>query len=240
MLASPPPKIDWLIDTVWPNGVGFVAGEPEQGKTWFTLDMAVSIVSNTPFLYEYKPKRSGPILFIEEEQSLAELHQRLDLLLRGKKLSREHIKSFYCAIQGGIKFPQNADKIIEFVQKYKCVAVFIDSFRRLHRQDEISSTDLQPVLDSILRIKLITKASVIMIHHLSKPQPGASKNPLNRLRGSGDLLAWADTVIGLMPTDHGSHKLIFKMRGAPKPEDLTLVRTFDPIDRTVVLRREII
>jgi len=238
LMASAPPKVEWLIDTVWPAGVGFIAGEPEQGKTWLTLDMAMSIVSGAPFLGEYTPKITGPILFVEEEQSIQELHQRLDLLMRGKKLTREQVQDFYCLVQKGVKFPEYVSRIIDFIKFKKCKAMFIDSFRRLHAKDEVSSTDLQPILEAISKIRRVTGCSVILIHHLSKSYVGASKNPLTRLRGSGDLLAWADTVMGLSPTDHGSHKLIFKMRGAPKPDNIEIIRTFDPIANTVILRKE--
>ena len=43
------PDQHWLIDGLWAQGaIGIVGGAPKCAKTWFGLDMAVSIASNTP------------------------------------------------------------------------------------------------------------------------------------------------------------------------------------------------
>lgn len=234
LLKHPVPKIEWLIKDIWPKGnVGFVAGEPEQGKTWMMLDMAMSISQGVPFLGAFDVGEKGPILLIEEEQSEVEILQRLKLLLHGKKDLT--LDDFHVIIQEGIMLPKDTNHIIQILQKHHCKALFIDSLRRIHNKEENSSTEMKIVLNALSRIRKETGVSIVIIHHLSKPQPNKSSHPLARMRGSIDLLAWADTAIGLIPTESGSHNLVFKMRGAPKPMGLVLHRTFDPIEKTMKL-----
>ena len=237
LIKEPVPPLDWLIQGLWPSGCGFVAGDSEQGKTWLVLDMALSIAMGIPLLGEFIPKQIGNVLVVEEEQNQTEIIQRLDLLLKGHGKSKNDLKNFYTIIQQGIQLPNSTDKLIERIQTLECKAVFIDSLSAIHGTDEISNKEMRPILNSISKIHNETGASVIVIHHMSKPQPGTTKNPLFRLRGSSALLAWADTVIAFDPMETGNHMLKFKMRGAPKPNQFELIRTYDPVESTVKLSK---
>jgi len=236
LLKQPVPKIQWMIRDFWPlSHKGFIAGEPEQGKTWIALDMAVSISQGWPFLNTYEIVKKGPILLIEEEQSEVEILQRLELLLHGRGKKDLTLENFHAIIQKGINLPKDTDKIIQILQREQCVALFIDSFRGIHSKEENSSTEMEEVLSALNKIRNDTGVSIVIIHHLSKGLPMKNAHPLSRMRGTIHLLAWADTAIGLVPNDAGSHNIEFKMRGAPKPHGLTLHRTFDPIEKTMKL-----
>lgn len=69
----------WLIRRVWTEGaVGFIAGQPKSFKSWFALDMAVSVATGAPFLGAFQVIRPGPVLYIQEEDSLPTLKRRWD------------------------------------------------------------------------------------------------------------------------------------------------------------------
>lgn len=233
--GTPDPK--WMIDSLWPDGVGFVAGDSEQGKTWFVLDMALSVNLGLDFLSEHKVPETGPVLLIEEEQSIQQISQRVRLLLRPHGIDPTSLKTFYHWTQKGLKFPEATQGLIRFIKDHSVRALFIDSLSAVHRGDEISNRDMQPILQSFSEINKQTGASVIVIHHMAKPNQHQSRNPLWRLRGNSALLAWADTVIAFVPQENGNAKLIFKMRGAPKPEPFELIRDFDPLKQSVKLGR---
>ena len=43
-------SVPWRIDQIWTDGVGILGGPPKCAKSWFGLDMAVSLASSTPLL----------------------------------------------------------------------------------------------------------------------------------------------------------------------------------------------
>ena len=55
-----PPGKSWLIQNLWCHqAVGIVGGSPKSAKTWFGLDMAVSIASGTPCLGHFPVDNPG-------------------------------------------------------------------------------------------------------------------------------------------------------------------------------------
>jgi hypothetical protein len=231
----PPPS--WLIENVWlKGGRGWLAGEPEQGKTWFALDMALSITQGWKFLGNFSVPQIGPVLFIEEDQTKSELLQRVQMLIAGKPPC--DLGTFHTLVGEGISFPRDTNKVVQFIRENKCVAVFIDHLRAIHNSDQNSSMEMKSVLDSFTAIRRETGAAVITIHHISKGEPRKRSHELLRMEGTQHFLSWADSAIGLFVNDRGTHNLAFKMRGAPKPEGLVLQRTHNLVVGSMTLSLE--
>lgn len=75
----------WLIRGVLTEGaVGFIAGQPKQFKSWFALDMALSVGSGQPFLGHFDVVEPGPVLYIQEEDSGPLIKNRLNKVWPGK------------------------------------------------------------------------------------------------------------------------------------------------------------
>ncbi len=234
LLKNPVPDIQWQVETLWPEGrSGFICGEPEQGKTWFALDMALSISTGYRFLDKFICKQS-PVLIIEEEQSRTELMQRMNLLLKGKDCPLT-LEQLYVIIEEGVSFPKDTDRIIQYMRERNCKMLIIDNLRKVHSKDQNSSTEMQVVLGCFDRIKRELGAGIMIIHHMSKGGTRATSHPLLRMDGTQHLLAWADTAIGLIQNEFGGHNLEFKMRGAPKPQGLVLNREYSEENQTMKL-----
>ena len=58
-----PPEQLWLIESIWAHSaVGIIGGAPKCCKSWFGLDMALSIASATHCLGRFAVKHPGPVL----------------------------------------------------------------------------------------------------------------------------------------------------------------------------------
>lgn len=79
----------WLVKGILTEGgLGFISGEPKSFKSWFGLDLAMSISSGTRFLNEFDIVNPGPVLYIQEEDSPIILKGRVRRIRQGKKSDR--------------------------------------------------------------------------------------------------------------------------------------------------------
>lgn len=70
-------KPKYLIQGVLTEGAcGFIAGEPKCYKSWFGLDMALSVSTGADFLSHFRVQNPGPVLYIQEEDPPATLKNR--------------------------------------------------------------------------------------------------------------------------------------------------------------------
>jgi AAA domain/RepB DNA-primase from phage plasmid len=77
LVANIPP-VEWLVNEIVAVGsCGFIAGQPKQFKSWVALDLMLSVASGMPFLDHFSVRNPGPVLYIQEEDSLPMVKSRL-------------------------------------------------------------------------------------------------------------------------------------------------------------------
>lgn len=85
------PRPRWLIKDIWTKGgLGFISGAPKSYKSWMALDMAVSISTGTSFLNQpgFSVARERPVLYLQEEDDLRLVMERLQLIIESKAPER--------------------------------------------------------------------------------------------------------------------------------------------------------
>lgn len=83
------PQPTWIIDGLWSKGAcGFIAGQPKTFKTWSSLDLAFSVATGHDFLGHFPVRNPGPVLYIQEEDGLPILKQRVDKIWPGKQADK--------------------------------------------------------------------------------------------------------------------------------------------------------
>lgn len=228
LLAKPEPSIEWLIDSVWVDkSRGLIAGNPGVGKTWAALEMLISVAAGLPCFGKF-PVKKGGVLLLEEESSVLNLARRAHTLARGRGLKDHELSNFYHITRQFIKIPTHERELIAYMKLRGIKLAVFDSLRRFHGVDENSSEKMQPILDSFARINIETSASIVLIHHLSKQQDKSKKGVFERLRGTSDLWAWRDCIIGMEGESDASEALCsFQFRDAESPKPITLKRTIE-------------
>ncbi len=84
---------EWLVEGIATHGsVGFIAGQPKSFKSWFALDLALSIATGALFLDYFKIIKKGPVLYIQEEDSAITVKSRTRKIWRGKTVDRMKIE----------------------------------------------------------------------------------------------------------------------------------------------------
>jgi len=238
LMLRPEPVIEWLIESLWVDkSRGLIAGNPGVGKTWMALEMLFSVASGTPCLGRFAVKQ-GAVLLVEEESSVMNLARRVHCMARGRGILGNELSNFYHLTRQFIKIPKHERELIGFIKAHEIKLVVFDSLRRFHGVDENSSDKMQPILDSFARINIEAETSVVLIHHLSKQkdEKNVKKPVFERMRGTSDLWAWRDCIIGIEGVpDETTASCSFQFRDAESPKPILIKRDIDAVSGAVAL-----
>jgi AAA domain len=239
LLARPEPSLEWLIKDIWVDkSRGLIAGHPGVGKTWLALDMLLSVSSGQLCLGKYTPNGVGATLLVEEEASLLNLARRVHSMARSRGLKDTELSNFHHVTRQFLKIPKYEKELIAFIKAKNIKLVVFDSLRRFHNAKENSSDEMQPVLESFARMNIGAECSVILIHHLAKggQDVGSNKSIFERMRGTGDLWAWRDCIIGVEgEEDSTMANCSFQFRDAEATAPITIKRTVDELSGAISL-----
>jgi hypothetical protein len=191
-LESHPPEQQWLIESIWTrSAVGIIGGAPKCCKSWFGLDMAVSIASGTPCLGRFAVKNPGPTLIFLAEDAIGAVRARLEALCAQRHLDIDGL-NLYVITASTIRLDLEADqqRLNATLSALRPRLLLLDPLVRLHRLDENSAADISKLLGFIREMQRTYDTAIVLAHHASKKhraQPGQA------LRGSSDLHAFGDS-----------------------------------------------
>lgn len=186
----------WLIETLFPrSGVGIIGGAPKCGKSWLSLDLALSVASSTPCLDTFPVAASGSVLLYMAEDAGSVVKQRLAGICSHRGLN-------LCALPIGVitapslrlDLPRDQARLLETVRRHTPRLLVLDPFVRLHRVNENQAQDVSAVLGYLRELQRAHDLALVVVHHARKnggPAGGQS------LRGSSDFFAWVDTALFL-------------------------------------------
>jgi RecA-family ATPase len=90
LVAAPRTRPSWLVHNIWAKqSVGFISGAPKSYKSYFALDLAISVATGTPFLNDAQfSTAQGPVLYLQEEDSESTVLHRVEQILEQKAPDR--------------------------------------------------------------------------------------------------------------------------------------------------------
>jgi hypothetical protein len=186
------PEKLWLIESIWSQcAVGIIGGAPKCCKSWFGLDMALSVASGTHCLGRFAVKQPGPALVFLAEDAVPAVRARIQALCTQRNIDIEHL-DLYVITASTLRLDLAADQ-----QRLNATLAYLnprflllDPLVRLHRLDENSAADISKLLGFIREMQRSYHTAIALVHHASKKhraQPGQA------LRGSSDLHAFGDS-----------------------------------------------
>lgn len=205
-------KIDWNVKGLIPEkSISILGGKRSTFKTITALDIACSISEGIPLFNIFETKKSK-VLFLDEENGLPLIKERIRKIKEGLNIKNDCDIAFYSF--GGFKLDSEdcIEKLSLFIEEYKPQLIIVDSFRRFIRFDENEAGHVSCLFTDILR-PLTEKYGVswLILHHARKGFSG--KNPsdeMDELRGSSDLVNYADVVLMLQRNRNSNDSLILK------------------------------
>jgi len=215
-------SVRWRIDQIWGDGVGILGGPPKCTKSWFGLDMAVSLASATPLLGRFQVRDPGPTLVYLAEDALQQVRSRIAGICQHRRLDINAV-DLHVITAPVVRLDQDADqkRLSITVDRIRPKLLLLDPLVRLHRLDENSSSDISALLGFLRELQRRSDVAIVVVHHMRK----AIRSQLGQaLRGSGDLHAWNDHGVYLTRTGPGGARirLTLEHRAAPTIEPLEL------------------
>lgn len=238
LATVPIPRPRWLIDGIWTRGgCGFVSGAPKSYKSWLSLDIGVSIASGESLLGEHRVMSPGPVLYLQEEDSLATVVDRLDAIVDGRA-PQSHWGGYLEVSGGDITWSPSAGLPIDIqahtgvvlsdprwmawlserVRTYEYRAVIVDTLTTTVGDVDLDkAVDLQTrVLRPLREMAQMYDCAVIIVHHSRKNTQGGRRG--SNMLGSVALHGWVDCALYL-DRDEESGVITVSPEGKYDPAD---------------------
>lgn len=213
----------WLIKDIWTAGShGIIGGEPKTSKTTLALALGVSVSSGTPFLGQFEVGVQGPVLMVQEENSLKAIQTRIHQLSafsglidsedahvmlpeKGSSepptisIEMERELPFWTMNRCGfdLSVESHQDFIQNYISEVQPVLVILDPMYLIFGQTDANSMrDLQPYLKWVIQLSERYKCAVALVHHSAKSnQNTVGRRAGQRLMGSATLHGFTDSAL---------------------------------------------
>jgi RecA-family ATPase len=257
------PPLDFVFTGLKSGTIGFISSAGGTGKSMLALHLAFSLADTTK-TYNFIPvinnsHQRGIVCYLNLEDPTEILENRI------QKISRKIIREFgeangYKALQSidknlmvyGLygknfnlyKDGELQDKAYNILLKlgHKSRLIIIDTFRRLHGEDENNNAKMSEILKILEEICNKTGTTILLLHHQNKTAILEKSNGQTAMRGASALVDNARLLINMsvLSKDEAKElriqeemrkhfvKVTFaKVNYAAIPNDVYLVKGFD-------------
>lgn len=217
---DPEKQFKWVAKgLIQQDGVTVLSGQSGHGKTWLALELIRHLVRGggeeyLPFLGKYDLDRLRCVYF-DEENGEATMGERIKLL--GFNGGHDRFLSWS---DSSLKLENHKDRatIKSILADHGTGLVVFDSLKAFHGRDENNATEMRRVGDWLREI-MLTGVCVIALHH-DKKGSGIDTAQQDKTRGSGDITAFSQSVLGLEKKNGIYYFSKRKIRGAENDESV--------------------
>lgn len=182
---------NWIVEKLVPEGgITILGGKRSCNKTWFSLGAALAITRGEPFLGNFKTIQKK-VVYIDAENGRSQIKKRLKMLTDAEQFPGLDFMFF-----PSLKLDEGNEELHACLSASPGSVVIIDSFRRVLGVDENDASAVNGMLVGALRpLVEECKATFILLHHLRKGSGRGVQDHLDELRGSSELVNYADSVV---------------------------------------------
>lgn len=226
-LATQRKELRWLIEGLWSDqAVGVLGGEPKCCKSFFALDMAVSVASGTDCLGRYRPAQTGRVLLYAAEDQEHVVRERLAGICAARDIVFSEALDVIAITEPSVRLDIGGHRqhLTDTIETVKPKLVVLDPFVRLHRCNENDVQEVTPMLSYLRNLQRRFHCAVLLVHHSRK---GGHSRGGQALRGSSELHAIGDSNLYLR---RKADRLLLSIehRAAPSVADIAVDLRGDP------------
>jgi len=233
-IEAPATDRRWLVRDLWGrSAVGIVGGAPKSCKSWFALDLAVSVASGTPCLGHFEVDQVGNTLVFLAEDALVDVKARLAALCASRGVDFDGLAVDVIAESVvRLDLAAHRERLVRTLEQQRPRLLLLDPLVRLHRLDENSAQEISGLLGFLRELQRTYDCAVVLVHHASKKH---RSRPGQALRGSSDLHAFGDSN-AYLAADGSQYVLTLEHRQAAAPPQVRLALTSRPDGTATHLR----
>jgi hypothetical protein len=172
-------------------------------KSFFALQMAISIAVGLPFL-GWKIQKPYKVCFVQLEIKAAHFQKRLKNICRGLEIAPKYLEDRLKIINArglGLTGTAGVEKIKQAIADWRPEMTFIDPLYKIATGDENAAKDAKTIYNAFDTLAEESSAAIAYTHHDSKGAAG-DRSVIDRGSGSGVLARDYDAAIVL--TGHAS------------------------------------
>jgi len=200
---------------IFKDTVNIFYSEPSCGKSVVAVNMLASMSAGQPVFGVFPMKKAARCSYLQLEGSRDEQLGRLKEMMKEIPANVENICWHTSPIF--VESLQSQHQMFEELLKYKPEVIFIDSFYCLTSQGLSNEAGFLPVRQLVRQIKDKTGATIIILHHSSKPQYDHTGNKVEKddpFLGSQYLKAFADFMMHMKRA--GENKVVMRTTKASR------------------------
>lgn len=177
LLKADLPPLKWAIPDLLPEGLGFIVGEPKAGKSFFVLNLCMSLVSGQPVLGKIPIKKFN-VLYAALEDSERRLQDRMNRFLDGQPYGDDwmdiHIwTQWHQHDEDGVLLKSGEERLIEYLEaNSETRLVILDVYQRVKRKNVKRNDNMYEAdYDEMTYWKVLADKyhiSLLMVHHTNK------------------------------------------------------------------------
>jgi hypothetical protein len=193
------PPVEWVVEPLLAHGDrAVIYGEFASGKSWLLLHLGLQIAAGTPWLEHFKVERARSVLYIDEEMNERTLRRRVKRLGLGME-AEESPLPFRTLSRVGIRFDATgAKRLLDALEAsgFDAEVIIVEALRRVLVGSENEAVDVGGFWRNAEPIVRMGK-TLIVSHHMRKPNMNGGDANRHRASGSTDILAGADTAYAI-------------------------------------------
>ena len=188
-----PPPMPILVNTFNLGNKVMIVGSSKARKTFFTMQMAMSIAAGRTFLnWETRQRR---VLLINLEGTEDEGDRRIQNMGKSMGMTDEEMSRIHVLHEYGRTFNIMDPEFMDILIEGKIEVIIIDPlYKILIDADENNGAECKPYLERFAEITATTGATIVYVHHCAKGVPG-ERSAIDRFAGSGYWARDADAMI---------------------------------------------
>lgn len=183
-----------LVKGIIAVGCNLLAGKPKIGKSWFALQLAISVSLGKPLFDSFAVEKKG-VLYLALEDNRRRIKKRLSMTLK----ESEHPANLFFQTD----CPRTSDGglmvIIDFLQSHSATGlIIIDTLARFRDVPGSNKNSYLADYDAISKLKKIAdtyEVTILIIHHLRKFDN--TEDPLDNISGTTGISGATDANIVL-------------------------------------------
>lgn len=186
--------VRWVVKGLISEGITFLSAPPKTGKTWFSLDVALSAAKGQNVL-GFETYKCGTVYFALDD-SESRFQSRLNSFYKGKEIPRNALIYFECERFGdGLM-----DRLYQFMYFRPSTGLIIfDTFQMIRPPKVKSGSDYEQdyaVLSELRRFAYENHIAIVLVHHNRKDSGTMTKtDPFDSILGSTALQGACDNMI---------------------------------------------
>lgn len=173
----------WLIRGLWPAGdYGVHAAEMKAGKTWTTVDLAVSVAAGVPWLGHVEIDDSGPVLMFAGEGGEANILRRLRAVAESRGVVAEELPITICTRSPHLADTEHLESMRAEIKRLEPRLVTLDPFYLSARGAQLGNLyEMGALLEAIQHMSQDVGASLLVVTHWNRGQGRGA----GRITGAG-------------------------------------------------------